>query len=153
MASLTLLVARYFALAFSAPVTIHHNKTFFKPKHPILFPQNLPSAPCHDKSCTVSQHADEMRSHDRSHALLLRMYSTRGSVAVPFRPVHHQLTHQLQYHTSRHIPGYPTTFSHSAGRPRRNHPPRTNTSRWNAQSISRSFRRLCSAGTIDFLIC
>jgi len=89
MASLTLFVAHCFALASSAPVTIRHNKTLFKPKHPILFPQNLPSAPSHDRSCTVSQHTVEMRSHDRSHALLLRRYSTRGSVAVPFRPVHH----------------------------------------------------------------
>lgn len=34
MTSLTLLVARCFALAISAPVTIRHNKTVFKPKHP-----------------------------------------------------------------------------------------------------------------------
>jgi hypothetical protein len=44
------------------------------------------------------------------------MYSTRSSVPVPFRPMHHQLTPELQCNTSRHIPGYPTTFTPWADR-------------------------------------
>lgn len=72
---------------------LQSQQTLLKLKHFLRFQLTFPPVPCHDASRILSQHAVEIGSHVLSHALQLRMHGTRGSIAVPFRPVRYQLTH------------------------------------------------------------